>query len=106
VKGKLVSFIAKPDAIRDDCERAAILIAPMDIRAPCPAPRIILDRGALWERGAAAIMISDAGLVLHTASERRGVRPWAPARRRRETIPPEAESSKPGEEKTAGEGQE
>ncbi len=46
VKGKLVSFIAKPDAIRDDCERAAILIAPMDIRQPCPAPKIVLDRGA------------------------------------------------------------
>jgi competence protein ComEC len=106
VKGKLVSFIAKPDAIRDDCERAAILIAPMDIRAPCTAPKIILDRGALWERGAAAIVVSDAGLVLHTASEKRGVRPWSPERRRRETIPPEAESGKAGEEKTAGEGQE
>ena len=57
VKGKLVSFIAKPDAIREDCERVAILIAPMDILQPCPAPKIILDRGALWERGSATISI-------------------------------------------------
>jgi competence protein ComEC len=106
VKGKLVSFIAKPDAIRDDCERAGVLIAPMDIRAPCPAPKIILDRGALWERGAASITVAEAGLVLHTASERRGVRPWSPARRRRETILPDAESGKPGEEKPAEDGQE
>jgi competence protein ComEC len=106
VKGKLVSFIAKPDAIRDDCERAAVLIAPIDIRPPCLTPKIILDRGALWERGAASITVSDAGLALHTASERRGVRPWSPARRRREVIPPEAETAKPGEEKTAEEGQE
>jgi competence protein ComEC len=98
VKGKLISFIAKPDAIRDDCERAAILIAPIDIRAPCPAPKIILDRGALWERGAASITLSQGELVLRTASEQRGVRPWSPARRRRETIPPEADSGKPGEE--------
>jgi competence protein ComEC len=98
VKGKLVSFIAKPDAIRDDCERAGVLIAPMDIRAACPAPKIILDRGALWERGAAAIMVSGAELVLHTSSERRGVRPWSPERRRRETIPPEAEGGRPGED--------
>ena len=103
VKGKLVSFIAKPDAIRDDCERAAILIAPMDIRPPCPAPKIILDRGALWQRGSATIAVTDSGLVLHTASERRGVRPWSPERRRREVIPPEAEPARPGEEKPAEE---
>ncbi len=106
VKGKLVSFIAKPDAIHDDCERAAILIAPMDIRQPCNAPKIILDRGALWEKGSASIRISDSGLSLHTASEKRGVRPWAPARRRREVIPPEAEGSKPGEEKSGDESSE
>ncbi len=106
VKGKLISFIAKPDAIHDDCERAAILIAPMDIRQPCPAPRIVLDRGALWEKGSAAIGISDLGLRLGTASERRGVRPWSPARRRRQIIPPEAEPPKPGEEKTGEEAQE
>jgi len=102
VKGKLVSFIAKPDAIHDDCERAAILVAPMDIRQPCPAPKIILDRGALWEKGSASVRISDLGLRLHTASEKRGVRPWCPARRRREIILPEAEEgSKPNEEKSA-----
>jgi competence protein ComEC len=91
VKGRLLSFIAKPDAIHDDCERAAILIAPMDIRQSCPAPRIVLDRGMLWERGSASIQLSDARMVLRTASERRGIRPWAPSRKRRETIPPEAE---------------
>ncbi len=106
VKGRLVSFIAKPDAIHDDCERAAIMAAPMDIRPPCPAPKIILDRGALWERGSAAIKITDAGLILYTASERRGVRPWSPARRRREVIPPEAETAKPGVEKSGEEAQE
>jgi competence protein ComEC len=103
VRGNLMSFIAKPDAIREDCERAAILIAPMDIRQPCAAPKIILDGGALWERGSATIKVSDLGLTLHTASESRGVRPWSPARHRREIIPPEAEPVKPGEEKPAGE---
>ena len=106
VKGKQVSFIAKPDAIQDDCERAVILVAPMDISVRCPAPKIILDRGALWEKGAAAIRISDARLIVRTASERRGVRPWAPARRRREVIAPDVETDKPGEEKAGEEAQE
>ncbi len=106
VKGKLVSFIAKPDAIHDDCERATVLIAPMDIRQPCAAPRIILDRVTLWERGSASIAMAGTGMTLRTASEWRGVRPWSPARRRREVIPPDAEAGKAGEEKIAEEAQE
>lgn len=87
VKGRLLSFIAKPDAIQEDCRHASILVAPMDIRVPCPAPKLILDRGALWERGAAAISILDKGMAVELASQERGVRPWAPERRRKEVIP-------------------
>ncbi len=99
VKGQLVSFIAKPDAIHDDCQRATILVAPMDIRLPCPAPKIILDRGALWEKGSGTISILDSGLGVSVASEKRGVRPWSPERRRREIIPVETDAGeKAGED--------
>jgi competence protein ComEC len=87
VRGHLLSFIAKPDAIRDDCQRASILVAPMDIRQPCPAPKVILDRGMLWEKGSAAIALPDSRLVLTVAAERRGIRPWSPERHRKEVIP-------------------
>jgi competence protein ComEC len=103
VKGQLLSFIAKPDAIRDDCQRAAILVAPMDIRLPCPAPKVIFDRGALWEKGSAAISISESGMAIASASEKRGVRPWSPGRRRKELIAPEPETGKPDEDKPAEE---
>ncbi len=98
VKGRLLSFIAKPDAIQEDCRHAAILVAPMDIRVPCPAPKIILDRGALWERGAAAITILSSGMVVETASQERGVRPWAPERRRKETIKPDIDATPDAEQ--------
>jgi competence protein ComEC len=103
VKGQLVSFISKPDAITEDCRRAAILVAPMDIRQPCGARTLILDRGALWEKGATAIYLLDSGPRVETASEWRGVRPWSPARRRREFISPVIEAGgadleKPGVE--------
>ncbi len=101
--GRLVSFIAKPDAVQEDCQRAAILIAPLDIRQPCPAPKAILDRGALWERGSAAIFLRQSGIAIVTASDLRGVRPWSPLRKRREIIPPEPETATP-EEKAADEG--
>ncbi len=89
VKGQLVSFTTKPDAIQEDCRNAAILVSPMDLRVPCPAPKFIFDRGALWEKGSAAISISETGIAVALAGDQRGVRPWSPERRRREVIPPE-----------------
>ena len=87
VRGQLVSFTMKPDAIEEDCRRVAILITPMDLRVPCPAPKFIFDRGALWERGAAAVFISKGGIAVATGEEQRGIRPWSPERRRRTAIP-------------------
>jgi competence protein ComEC len=105
VKGKQVSLTSKMEAVREDCERAAIMVAPMDIVVPCRAPKLLFDRGALWEKGAAAIRISDGRLIVRTASEGRGVRPWAPARRRREVISPDpdADGGKQGEERVVEE---
>ncbi|HZV22083.1 MAG TPA: ComEC/Rec2 family competence protein [Hyphomicrobiales bacterium] len=89
VKGQLVSFVLKPDAVREDCQRASILVAAMDIRQPCTAPKIILDRGELWAKGSSAIFLSESGILSATAaSERRGVRPWSPERKRYEAISP------------------
>ena len=108
VKGKQVSLTMKREAVQEDCERAAILATPLDLYLPCRAPKILLDRGALWEKGAAAIRIVDGRLIMRTAAEPRGVRPWAPAHRRREVVSPdpEAETGKQGEEKPAEEAQE
>jgi competence protein ComEC len=103
IKGQLVSFIAKPDAIQEDCQRASILVAPMDIRVPCPAPKLIFDKGALWEKGSAAITILGSGLAVSTAADSRGVRPWAPLHRRREIIPPEPEEARIDEDRPAEE---
>jgi competence protein ComEC len=92
VKGRILSFVAKPDAIREDCQRAAILVMPIDLRQPCLSPKLVLDRGMLWEKGASTITMSSEGMTVAMASDRRGVRPWAPRRRRRETIPAEVET--------------
>ncbi len=98
VKGRLVSLVKKPDAIPDDCLRAAIIVAPVDIQQPCPAARVILDKARLWEKGAASIMLQDKGSLIVTASESRGIRPWSPPRVRRQIIPAEAEPSETASE--------
>jgi competence protein ComEC len=106
VKGQLLSFIAKPDAIHDDCQRVLILVAPMDIRQPCSSPKLVLDRAALWEQGAYAIVVADGRLRLMAAAERRGVRPWSPERRRREFIQPAFDDIDPGGDKAGDNAQE
>ncbi len=88
VKGRLVSLVKKPDAFFDDCRRASIMVAPMDIRMPCAMPQVILDRGALWEKGSAAIYLKKDGIRVVRSSDARGDRPWSPERHRREPIPP------------------
>jgi competence protein ComEC len=103
VKGKQVSHTMKREAVQEDCERAAILATPLDLYLPCPAPKVLLDRGALWEKGAAAIWIKDGRIIVKRAAGPRGVRPWAPEHRRREVVSPEPEAGKPGKEKTGGE---
>jgi competence protein ComEC len=87
VQGQLLSFTTKPDALQEDCRRVAILITPMDLRVPCPAPKFIFDRGALWEKGSAALSISESAITVSVAGEMRGVRPWSPERHRRAVIP-------------------
>ena len=80
VKGLLVSYAMQPDALAQDCSRAAILITPLDIAGSCPAPRLVISRKTLKEQGASAIFIEPDGLRVENAAALRGVRPWSPLR--------------------------
>ncbi len=106
VKGKQVSQTMKREAVQEDCQRAAILATPLDLYLPCRAPEVLLDRGALWEKGAAAIWIREGRIIVRRAATSRGVRPWAPAHRRREAVPVDPETGKQEKEKTGGKVQE
>jgi competence protein ComEC len=86
VKGKLVSHVHHPSALRDDCRRAAVLIAQFPIAEPCTQPEVVIDSLALQERGAHTMRVTQGGLVLETANAERGRRPWAPGHRRKEKI--------------------
>lgn len=87
VKGLLVSHVAHPSALADDCRRAAILIAGFAIPERCTQPRVIIDRLDLKEQGAYTIAISKGGVRIRTVAQQRGERPWVIGFRRRESIP-------------------
>jgi competence protein ComEC len=87
VKGRLVSHVHHPAALKDDCQRAAILIVDFQLPDRCEQPEIIVDGMDLKERGAHMLAITPEGFTVRTVSEERGVRPWVTVYRRREKIP-------------------
>jgi competence protein ComEC len=87
VKGKLISYALHPSALRDDCGRAAILIAQFPVSEPCTQPDVVIDSLDLREKGAHAMRVADGKVIVRTASDRRGDRPWIASYRRREKIP-------------------
>jgi competence protein ComEC len=91
VKGRLVTHVHHPAALKDDCQRAAVLIADFTLPDRCEQPEIIVDRLDLKESGAHMLTIGPAGVTVRTVAEERGIRPWVTVYRRRETIPETAQ---------------
>ncbi|MBN8982239.1 MAG: ComEC family competence protein [Rhizobiales bacterium] len=75
--GKLVALSLKPEALADDCVRAAIIVTPRQPPSDCAA--MVFDQEILKRRGTLALYKIDSGFMI-TANRPRGVdRPWAPA---------------------------
>jgi competence protein ComEC len=75
--GGVVALALRPDALADDCERAALVVAARQPPPACPSPVIDLDR--LRRQGAMALRLTRNGFAVD-AVEPRGVdRPWSPA---------------------------
>jgi competence protein ComEC len=75
--GALVTLALQPDALADDCERAALIVTAKQPPANCAAPVITLDR--LRRQGTLALRRTRDGFAA-TAVEPNGFdRPWAPA---------------------------
>lgn len=95
VKGRIISFVQQPAALPDDCRRASIVIAPTALGSGCSGPELVIDKIALWEKGAHAIYTGANGLSVETAAAARGDRPWVVKRHRRDLISPLPEAPRP-----------
>jgi len=75
--GAFVALALKPEALADDCARAALLVTARQAPPSCPSAVIEGDR--LRSQGALALRRGAAGFVVG-ANRPRGVdRPWSPA---------------------------
>ena len=75
--GALVAQAHRPEALADDCERAALIVTLRQAPASCAASVIDADR--LRRQGAMALRRGREGFVVEAAKPKGIDRPWSPA---------------------------
>jgi len=74
--GRNVVLALRPGALADDCNRAVVLVSAVPLRRPCPGPLHVIDRFDVYWLGAIALFFEEGRIVMHSAAEERGDRPW------------------------------
>jgi competence protein ComEC len=75
--GAFVALALKPDALSDDCGRAALVVTARQASPSCSSA--VIDRERLRRQGAMALSRTGSGFALD-ANKPKGVdRPWSPA---------------------------
>ncbi len=75
--GGFAALTLKPDALDDDCERAALLVTARQVPSSCAAMFIDVER--LRRQGAIALRRTSSGFAVEAVKPRGFDRPWAPA---------------------------
>ena len=75
--GALVTLALRPEALADDCERAALVVTARQPPPACAAPVIDLDR--LRRQGAMALRRTRDGFAIDAVKPKGFDRPWSPA---------------------------
>jgi competence protein ComEC len=75
--GALVALALRPEALSDDCARAALIVTARQAPSPCVAPVIEAER--LRRQGALALRKTRDGLLVDAVKPGAIDRPWSPA---------------------------
>ena len=75
--GAFIAQALKPEALADDCERAALIVTVRPAPAGCAAS--VIDAERLRRQGALALRRSREGFVVEAVKPRGIDRPWSPA---------------------------
>jgi competence protein ComEC len=74
--GGFVAQVQRPEAIMDDCERAALIITARQTPSDCGAS--VIDRARLARQGSLALWRRGNGFAVEAAKPRGFDRPWSP----------------------------
>jgi competence protein ComEC len=75
--GGFVSLAKRPEALADDCTRAALVVTSPQAPADCPAATISVER--LRRQGALALRRTRSGFAVEAVKPNGVDRPWSPA---------------------------
>ena len=75
--GALVAWALRPEALADDCERAALIVTVRQAPAGCAAP--VIDAERLRRQGALALRRGRDGFVVDAVKPASVDRPWSRA---------------------------
>ncbi|MEA2755501.1 MAG: competence protein ComEC [Aliidongia sp.] len=73
--GRVVALVRDAAALPEDCRTAQIIVAMVPARHACRTGALVVDRVDLRRNGATAIWLGPS-IILDTATDRRGTRPW------------------------------
>jgi competence protein ComEC len=76
--GFTVAAVQRPDALREDCATADIVIGSDAMHGRCRGPKLTIDRLDVIRNGAYAVWLSDK-IIYQTVQQIRGDRPWSHA---------------------------
>jgi competence protein ComEC len=75
--GAFVALALQPDALSDDCGRAALVVTARQASPSCPSP--VIDRERLRRQGAMALSRTGSGFAVDANRPKSVDRPWSPA---------------------------
>jgi competence protein ComEC len=76
--GAVVALALRPDALAEDCERAALIVTARQAPPACQSP--VIDQERLRRQGAMALRRTRDGFAVDDAIRPKGIdRPWSPA---------------------------
>lgn len=76
VKGRRVTFLRHPAALREACRWADIIVSQFPFWRKCPKPKAIMDKLDFRREGAHAVYLEGQAIRIETVSRQRGRRPW------------------------------
>ena len=74
--GAFVALALRPDALGDDCERAALVVTARQAPPACPSP--VIDGERLRRQGALALRRTTSGFAVDAIRPKGVDRPWSP----------------------------
>jgi competence protein ComEC len=75
--GAVVALALRPDALAEDCERAALIVTARQAPPACPSP--VIDQERLRRQGAMALRRTRGGFAVDAIRPKGIDRPWSPA---------------------------